>query len=71
MVTTRSDERQHRPADLVERGFRAPGPNRLWVVYLTYVKMHVGWVYAAFIIDMFSRMVVGWQISNCCAPTWR
>ena len=63
-VTTRFDERQHRPADLVERHFRADEPNRLWVADLTYVKTHGGWVYAAFIIDVFSRMVVGWQISE-------
>lgn len=63
-VTTRSDDRQHRPADLVERDFRAPAPNRLWVADLTYVKTHGSWVYAAFIIDVYSRMVVGWQISN-------
>ena len=63
-VTTRHDDRQHRPDDLVERDFRAPAPNRLWVADLTYVKAHGGWVYAAFIIDVFSRMVVGWQISN-------
>jgi transposase InsO family protein len=63
-VTTRSDERQHRPGDLVERNFKAPAPNRLWVADLTYVKTHVGWVYAAFILDVYSRMVVGWQISN-------
>ena len=63
-VTTRSDERQHRPGDLVERNFKAPAPNRLWVADLTYVKTHSGWVYAAFILDVYSRMVVGWQISN-------
>ena len=63
-VTTRFDERQHRPADLVERQFRAEKPNRLWVADLTYVKTHSGWVYAAFIIDVFSRVVVGWQISE-------
>jgi len=62
-VTTRSDDRQHRPADLVERHFKASAPNRMWVADLTYVKTHVGWVYAAFIIDVFSRMVVGWQTS--------
>ena len=39
-------------------------PNRLWVADLTYVKTHAGWAYAAFIIDVFSRMVVGWQISE-------
>ena len=63
-VTTRSDDRQHRPADLVVRDFTAEAPNRLWVADLTYVKTHVGWVYAAFIIDVFSRMVVGWQLST-------
>jgi putative transposase len=63
-VTTRHDDRQHRPADLVKRQFRAPAPNRLWVADLTYVKTHVGWMYAAFIIDVCSRMVVGWRISN-------
>jgi putative transposase len=63
-VTTRHDDRQHRPADLVDRNFAAPAPNRLWVADLTYVKTHAGWVYAAFIIDVYSRMVVGWQISN-------
>jgi putative transposase len=63
-VTTRSDDRQHRPDDLVDRQFRAPAPNRLWVADLTYVKTHAGWVYAAFIIDVYSRLVVGWQISN-------
>ena len=63
-VTTRSDERQPRPADLVDRQFPADEPNRLWVADLTYVKTHSGWVYAAFIIDVFSRMVVGWQISE-------
>jgi putative transposase len=63
-VTTHADERQHRPSDLVERNFTAPAPNRLWVADLTYVKTHSGWVYAAFIVDVFSRMVVGWQLSN-------
>ena len=63
-VTTRADERQQRPADLVERQFRAPAPNRLWVADLTYVKTHTGWVYVAFIIDVYSRMVVGWQASR-------
>jgi putative transposase len=63
-VTTHADERQHRPSDLVERNFKASRPNRLWVADLTYVKTHAGWVYAAFIIDVYSRMVVGWQLSN-------
>ena len=62
--TTRSDAASDRPADLVARPFRAMGPNRLWVADLTYVKAHSGWVYVAFIIDVFSRFVVGWQASR-------
>ena len=41
-VTTRPDEHLHRPADLVERDFTAPAPNRLWVADITYVKTHAG-----------------------------
>jgi putative transposase len=63
-TTTRSDDRLARPADLVDRQFRAPAPNRLWVADLTYVKTHTGWVYVAFIIDVYSRFVVGWQASR-------
>ena len=63
-TTTRTDDRQPRPADLVDRQFRAPAPNRLWVADLTYVKTHTGWVYAAFIIDVYSRFIVGWQASQ-------
>jgi putative transposase len=55
---------EDRPADLVDRQFRAPGPNQLWVADLTYVKTHAGWVYVAFVIDVFSRFVVGWQAST-------
>jgi putative transposase len=62
--TTVGDEASDRPADLVARQFRAPAPNRLWVADLTYVKTHSGWVYVAFIIDVFSRFVVGWQTSR-------
>ena len=62
--TTIGDDRAHRPADLVARDFKAPAPNRLWVADLTYVKTHSGWVYVAFIIDVYSRFVVGWQASR-------
>jgi putative transposase len=62
--TTFGDEAVARPADLVARQFRATTPNRLWVADLTYVKTHSGWVYVAFIIDVFSRYVVGWQASR-------
>jgi putative transposase len=64
VCTTDSDHPHRRPADLVERDFKAPAPNRLWVADLTYVKTHTGWVYVAFIIDVYSRMVVGWQASR-------
>ena len=63
-VTTVADEHQHRPSDLVDRQFVAPAPNRLWVADLTYVKTHTGWTYVAFIIDVFSRAIVGWQAST-------
>jgi putative transposase len=62
--TTTGDDRLDRPADLVERRFGAPAPNRLWVADLTYVRSHGGWVYVAFVVDVFSRMVVGWQASR-------
>ncbi len=63
-ITTVADERLERPADLVDRSFAAPAPNRLWVADITYVKTHSGWVYVAFVIDVYSRMVVGWQASK-------
>ncbi|MFL1375785.1 IS3 family transposase [Nocardiopsis protaetiae] len=50
--------------DLVERTFTADAPNRLWVADITYVRTFMGWVYAAFVIDVFSRRVVGWQVSK-------
>jgi putative transposase len=62
--TTVADEGQHRPADLVNRRFVADRPNRLWVADLTYVKTFTGWVYVAFVIDVYSRTVVGWQTST-------
>jgi putative transposase len=63
-VTTDSEHGFARPADLVDRQFAAAAPNRLWVADITYVKTHSGWVYLAFVIDVFSRMVVGWQASR-------
>ncbi|HZC91803.1 MAG TPA: DDE-type integrase/transposase/recombinase [Mycobacterium sp.] len=50
--------------DLVDRAFTAPAPNRLWVADITYVKAHSGWVYASFVLDVFSRWIVGWQLST-------
>ncbi|WP_082943215.1 IS3 family transposase [Kocuria sp. ICS0012] len=54
------DERQ----DLVQRDFTAAAPNQLWVADITYCRTFSGWVYAAFIIDVFSRRVLGWQLSK-------
>jgi putative transposase len=62
--TTRPAPETARPGDLVERDFTAAGPNELWVADLTYVRTSVGWVYAAFILDVFSRMIVGWQVAT-------
>ena len=62
--TTIGDAEADRPADLVERDFTADAPNQLWVADITYIKTHTGWVYAAFIIDVFSRFIVGWQTSR-------
>jgi putative transposase len=62
--TTFGDQTVARLADLVDRQFRAQAPNRLWVADLTYVRTFSGWVYVAFVIDVFSRYVVGWQVSR-------
>ncbi|WP_420854998.1 IS3 family transposase [Rhodococcus pseudokoreensis] len=62
--TTRPAAETERPADLVERSFVADAPNQLWVADITYCRTFSGWVYAAFVIDVFSRMVVGWQVAT-------
>lgn len=53
-----------RPEDKVKRKFVASAPNQLWVADLTYVRTHAGWTYVAFVLDVFSRMIVGWQVST-------
>ena len=62
--TTVADEHAPRPADLVDRDFHVPAPNRLWVADLTYVRTWSGFVYVAFIVDAYSRRIVGWQIAR-------
>jgi putative transposase len=62
--TTTSDQGAPRPADLVERNFSAQRPNQLWVADLTYVASWSGFVYVAFVVDAFSRYLVGWQASR-------
>jgi putative transposase len=62
--TTRPAAETERPRDLVKRDFTAVGVNQLWVADLTYVRTSVGWVYAAFVLDVFSRLIVGWQVAT-------
>jgi len=53
-----------RPADLVERRFRADAPNQLWIADITYVATWSGFAYTAFVTDVFSRRIVGWRVST-------
>lgn len=62
--TTIPDDTTPRAEDLVQRNFRAVAPNRLWVADLTYVRTWSGFVYVAFIIDAYSRAIVGWHVSQ-------
>ena len=62
--TTIPDETAPRPTDLVERNFTAAAPDSLWVADLTYVSTWSGFCYVAFIIDAFSRFIVGWKVST-------
>jgi len=59
--TTKPADLAARPADLVERTFAAAAPNRLWVADITYVWTIAGFCYTAFIVDVFSRRIVGWR----------
>ena len=62
--TTIPDEAHPRAADLVDRNFWAPAPNRLWVADFSYVPTWSGMVYVAFVIDVFSRRIVGWRAAR-------
>ncbi|MDQ3576119.1 MAG: IS3 family transposase [Actinomycetota bacterium] len=62
--TTKPAAETGRPGDLVERDFTATRPNQLWVADLTYVRTAAAWVYAAFVLDVFSRLIVGWQVAT-------
>ena len=62
--TTLQDKKQPCPLDHVNRTFRADRPNRLWVADYTYVRTWQGFVYVAFIIDVFARRIVGWKASR-------
>ena len=62
--TTISDNAADRPADLVNRQFTASRPNQLWVADITFVATWTGFVYVAFVIDVFARRIVGWRVAN-------
>ena len=63
-MTTRTPQRPDLRPDLVEREFKAEGPNKLWVADITYVRTKKGFVYAAFVTDVYSRRIVGWALSD-------
>jgi transposase InsO family protein len=63
-ITTTPGAVAERPLDLVARNFTATRPNQLWVADLTYIATWRGFVYAAFVVDVFSRRIVGWRVSN-------
>lgn len=62
--TTIASDRGPRPLDLVQRAFVADRPNQLWVADFTYVATWTGFVYVAFVIDVFARMIVGWRAAK-------
>jgi putative transposase len=62
--TTISDATQQRPLDLVNRQFAARRPNQLWVADITFVATWSGFIYVAFVIDVFARYIVGWRVSR-------
>jgi transposase InsO family protein len=64
ITTTQTDDSAGRPADRVERQFVATRPNQLWVSDFTYVATWQGFVYVAFVIDVFARRIVGWRVSH-------
>ena len=64
VITTRRDDSAPRSPDLVKRNFTASAPNQLWVTDLTYVPTWSGVAYVCFIVDAFSRMIVGWRVAS-------
>jgi len=62
--TTISDNKALCPLDKVNRQFRADRPNQLWVSDFTYVSTWQGWLYVAFVVDVFARRIVGWRVSS-------
>ena len=63
VFTTKPDPAAVKPADLVQRRFHAPAPRRLWVADITYVATWSGFAYVAFVTDVYSRRIVGWNVA--------
>ena len=78
VFTTKSDPAAVKPADLVQRRFHAPARRRLWVADITYVATWSGFAYVAFVTDVYSRRIVGWNVAatlkadilRCRPSTW-
>ena len=62
--TTIADDAAQRPLDRVQRVFRASRPDQLWVADFTYVATWAGFVYVAFVIDVYARRIIGWRVSR-------
>ncbi|AOE35845.1 Hypothetical protein BEE64_1538 [Mycobacterium tuberculosis] len=67
--TTIADPATARPADLVQRRFGPPAPNRLWVADLTYVSTWAGFAYVAFVTDAYARRILGWRVASTMATS--
>jgi putative transposase len=67
--TTIADPAGVRPADLVQRQFGPPAPNRLWVADLTYVSTWSGFAYVAFVVDAYARRILGWRVASTMATS--
>nr|WP_083815072.1 IS3 family transposase [Ktedonobacter racemifer] len=66
VVTTKRDMAHPVAPNLLNREFRAEAPNKKWVTDITYIPTRQGWLYLAVILDLYSRMVVGWSMSSNC-----
>ena len=64
VVTTLADPRGERAVDLVDRKFYTDGPDRLWVVDITYIPTWAGFLYLAMVLDVYSRRIVGWAMET-------
>lgn len=66
VLTTKRDATHPVAVNVLNREFTATEPNTKWVTDITYIPTTAGWLYLAVILDLYSRAVVGWSMSNCC-----